>query len=39
VPPRRRSRVRYIVVGVLCLAAIGWMLVLMTKNVVFFKTV
>jgi cytochrome c-type biogenesis protein CcmE len=38
-PPRKRSRVRYIIVGVLCLAAIGWMLVLMTKNVVFFKTV
>jgi cytochrome c-type biogenesis protein CcmE len=39
VPPRKRNRVRYVIVGVLCLAAIGWMLVLMTKNVVFFKTV
>ena len=30
---------RYAVVAVLCLGAVGWMLVLMQKNVVFFKPV
>ena len=39
VPPRKRNRLRYAIVGVVCLAAVGWMLVLMQKNVVFFKTV
>ncbi len=38
-PPRKRHRLRYVVVAVLCLGAVGWMLVLMQKNVVFFKTV
>ena len=38
-PPRKRNRLRYAIVAVLCLGAVGWMLVLMQKNVVFFKTV
>ena len=38
-PPRKRNRLRYAIVAVLCVAAVGWMLVLMQKNVVFFKTV
>ncbi len=38
-PPRKRNRLRYVIVAVLCLGAVGWMLVLMQKNVVFFKTV
>jgi cytochrome c-type biogenesis protein CcmE len=39
-PSRRQShRVRYAIIGVLCVAAIAWMLVLMQRNVVFFKTV
>jgi cytochrome c-type biogenesis protein CcmE len=37
--PRQRNRTRYIVVAVLCFGAVAWMLVLMQKNVVFFKTV
>jgi cytochrome c-type biogenesis protein CcmE len=32
-------RVRYVVVAVLCAAAVIWMLVLLQHNVVFFKTV
>ncbi|MDQ1462671.1 MAG: cytochrome c-type biosis protein CcmE [Actinomycetota bacterium] len=39
VPPRKRNRLRYGIVVVVCLAAVGWMLVLLQKNVVFFKTV
>jgi cytochrome c-type biogenesis protein CcmE len=39
VPPRKRHRLRYAIVAILCLGAVGWMLVLMQKNVVFFKTV
>ena len=39
VPPRKRNRLRYAIVAVLCLGAVAWMLVLMQKNVVFFKTV
>jgi cytochrome c-type biogenesis protein CcmE len=39
VPPRKRNRLRYAIVAVLCLGAVVWMLVLMQKNVVFFKTV
>src|SRR5881628_2493377 len=39
VPRRPRHRVRYAIVAVLCIAAIGWMIVLMQRNVVFFKTV
>jgi cytochrome c-type biogenesis protein CcmE len=38
-PPRKRNRLRYAIVAVLCLGAVAWMLVLMQKNVVFFKTV
>jgi len=38
-PLRKRNRLRYAVVAVLCLGAVAWMLVLMQKNVVFFKTV
>lgn len=38
-PPRPRNRLRYAIVAVLCLGAVAWMLVLMQKNVVFFKTV
>jgi cytochrome c-type biogenesis protein CcmE len=39
IPPRKRHRLRYAIVALLCLGAVGWMLVLMQKNVVFFKTV
>jgi cytochrome c-type biogenesis protein CcmE len=39
VPPRKRHRLRYAIVAVLCLGAVGWMITLMQKNVVFFKTV
>ncbi len=38
-PPRKSNRLRYAIVAVLCLGAVGWMLVLMQKNVVFFKPV
>ncbi len=38
-PARKRNRLRYAIVAVLCLGAVVWMLVLMQKNVVFFKTV
>lgn len=38
-PPRKRNRLRYAVVAVVCIGAIAWMVVLMQKNVVFFKTV
>jgi len=38
-PPRKRNRLRYAIVAVLCLGAVAWMLVLMQRNVVFFKTV
>ena len=39
VPRRNRHRLRYVVLGLVCIAAISWMLVLMQRNVVFFKTV
>ncbi len=39
VPHRRSHKVRYSVIAVLCVGAVAWMLVLMQKNVVFFKTV
>lgn len=39
VVPKRKIKWRYVVVAVLCVGAIGWMLVLMQRNVVFFKTV
>ena len=32
-------KARYVVIAVLCAAAIGWMVVLLQRNVVFFKTV
>ena len=38
-PPRKSNRLRYMIVAILCLGAVGWMLVLMQRNVVFFKTV
>jgi cytochrome c-type biogenesis protein CcmE len=38
-PRRPQHRLRYTIVGLLCIAAIAWMLVLMQRNVVFFKTV
>jgi cytochrome c-type biogenesis protein CcmE len=38
-PPRKSNRLRYTIVAVLCLGAVVWMLVLMQKNVVFFKPV
>lgn len=37
--PKKKVKWRYIVVAVLCVGAVGWMLVLMQRNVVFFKTV
>jgi cytochrome c-type biogenesis protein CcmE len=37
--PKRKIKWRYVVVAVLCVGAVGWMLVLMQRNVVFFKTV
>src|SRR5215212_12601 len=39
VQPKRKIKWRYVVVAVLCVGAVGWMLVLMQRNVVFFKTV
>jgi cytochrome c-type biogenesis protein CcmE len=38
-PRERRVRWRYVVVALLCAGAVAWMLVLMQRNVVFFKTV
>jgi cytochrome c-type biogenesis protein CcmE len=38
-PRRRTHRLRYAIVAVLCIGAVAWMLVLMQRNVVFFKTV
>ena len=38
-PLRKRNRLRYTIVAVLCVGAVAWMLVLMQKNVVFFKTI
>jgi cytochrome c-type biogenesis protein CcmE len=38
--PRKRShRLRYSIIALLCIGAVVWMLVLMQRNVVFFKTV
>ena len=41
IPIARRPshRLRYTIIGLCCIAAISWMLVLMQRNVVFFKTV
>ena len=36
---RRSHRLRYTIVALLCIGAVAWMLTLMQKNVVFFKTV
>jgi cytochrome c-type biogenesis protein CcmE len=36
---RKGMRWRYVVIAALCVVAVGWMLVLMQRNVVFFKTV
>lgn len=38
-PAKKKIKWRYVVVAVLCIGAVGWMLVLMQRNVVFFKTV
>jgi cytochrome c-type biogenesis protein CcmE len=38
-PAKKKLKWRYVVVAVLCVGAVGWMLVLMQRNVVFFKTV
>ena len=40
VPARRPShRLRYTIIALLCIGAVVWMVTLMQKNVVFFKTV
>jgi len=39
VPRRPSHRLRYTIVALLCIAAVIWMVTLMQKNVVFFKTV
>jgi cytochrome c-type biogenesis protein CcmE len=41
VPPARRPshRLRYTIIALLCIGAVVWMITLMQKNVVFFKTV
>ena len=36
---RHSHRLRYTIVALLCIGAVAWMLTLMQKNVVFFKTV
>ncbi len=36
---RPTHRVRYAIIAVICIAAVVWMITLMQKNVVFFKTV
>ena len=38
-PLRKSNRLRYTIVALLCVGAVAWMLVLMQKNVVFFKTI
>src|SRR3954453_17131461 len=37
--PRRSHRLRYTIIALLCIGAVVWMVTLMQKNVVFFKTV
>jgi cytochrome c-type biogenesis protein CcmE len=41
VPPTRRPshRLRYTIIAMLCIGAVVWMITLMQKNVVFYKTV
>jgi cytochrome c-type biogenesis protein CcmE len=36
---RRSKRLRYVIVGLLCIGAVVWMITLMQRNVIFFKTV
>ena len=36
---RPSHRLRYSIIGLICVAAVAWMITLMQKNVVFFKTV
>jgi cytochrome c-type biogenesis protein CcmE len=38
-PRRPRHRLRYAIIALLCIGAVVWMLTLMQRNVVFFKTV
>ena len=38
-PQRRRIRWRYVVIAAVCAIAIAWMVVLLQRNVVFFKPV
>jgi cytochrome c-type biogenesis protein CcmE len=38
-PRKRRHQLRYAIVALLCIGAVAWMLVLMQRNVVFYKTV
>lgn len=38
-PNRRSHRLRYTIVALLCIGAVVWMITLMQKNVVFYKTV
>jgi cytochrome c-type biogenesis protein CcmE len=38
-PERPSRRLRYTIVALLCIGAVVWMVTLMQKNVVFFKTV
>src|SRR3954465_6803196 len=38
-PRRPGHRLRYTIIALLCIGAVVWMLTLMQKNVVFFKTV
>jgi cytochrome c-type biogenesis protein CcmE len=38
-PPRKSHRLRYTIIALLCIGAAVWMVTLMQKNVVFFKTV
>ena len=37
--PRRSHRLRYTIIALLCIGAVVWMVTLMQKNVVFYKTV
>ena len=39
IPPRPQHRLRYTIIALLCIGAVIWMVTLMQKNVVFFKTV
>jgi cytochrome c-type biogenesis protein CcmE len=39
IPRRPSHRLRYTIVALLCIGAVVWMVTLMQKNIVFFKTV